>query len=281
MAINNNGVASSNEYLLGRGCLYLAELNSDETPQSYKQVGNVPELSVSVDSELYEHFSSKQGLRVKDLTVVIEQTMDMSFILENVKDFGNLKYFFSGDASQYTNPAVGGFTGAVIAQDGTIIANANYALVDTTGGPVFEIDKANLTVETTNATPVTLTEGTDYTVEEDTGLIFIKDTAVVQTAITNGEGLTADYTADADAGAVTKMEAQTRATTTVALRFISIDAKDGSKQVYEFHKVTISADGDYSLISDEVAQAPLAGSVEKSAAYEGTLTIYDPVARTA
>jgi hypothetical protein len=281
MGINTTGVADTKEYLIGRGKTYFAELNTDGTPKSYKQVGNVPDFNVTVDSELYEHFSSLEGLRVKDLTVVIEQTMDMAFILENVKDFGNLKYFFSGEASTYTNPAVAGVTGAVVAQDGTLVANSYYSLVDTTGAPLFAIDVSNLTVETTNATPVALTEGTDYDLYADTGMIFLKNTAIVTTAISGDEGLTIDYTADASAGAVTRLQAQTKASVTIAVRFESIDANDDTKQIYDFHKVTISADGDYSLISDEVTQAPMAGSVEKSSKYSGTLDIYDMDERTA
>lgn len=281
MGINNTGTASTQEYLLGRGNMSIAELNDDETPKSYKQIGNVPEVSASVDSELYEHFTSMQGLKTKDATVVIEQTMDLGFILENVKDFGNLQYFFSGTASKYVNPALAGFTGAVICTEGNIVANATYVLVDSTGNPIFQIDKANLTVETTTTTPVELTQGTDYTVSEDTGEIFLIDTTVVQTAIAAGEGLTIDYAVDTKAGAVTKLEAQTKTSVTVALRFESINAVDGTKQIYDFHKVTLSADGDFNLISDEFTQAPMAGSVEKSAKYDGTLSIYDPEARTA
>jgi len=280
MSINDTGIATTQDYLLGRGKLYLAGLNADGTPQSYKQVGNVPEISVTVDSELYEHFSSLSGLKVKDYTVTIEQTMDMSFILENVMDFGNLKYFFSGDAAVYTNPVAAGVTGSVIAQDGTIVANSYYVLVDdATGNPLMSIDKSLLTVETTNATPVELAEGTDYTVDELVGQIFVKDTAKVTTAISGVEGLTIDYTADASAGEVTKLTAQTQTSVTAALRFESIDANTGSQRIFDFHKVTLSADGDFNLISDEIAQAPMGGSVEKSEAYDGTLTIFDPVAR--
>ena len=275
MGINTSGVPSSSEYLIGRGILYAAELNADGTPKSFKDLGNVPEMSLTVDSEQYEHFSSREGLRTRDLTVTIEQTADISFVMENVKDFDNLKLFFSGESSTYTNPAVAGWTGATLITDDNIVANAWYVLVDGSGNPVFQIDKSNLTIETTNATPVTLVEGTDYTVDEISGQIFIKDTAVVQTAITNNEGLTTDYTADASAGAVSLLEALTKTSVTVALRFVSEDANTQRKIVYDMHKVTLAADGDYNLISDEATQAPMTGSIEKSEAYTGTISIYD------
>tara|TARA_R110002074_G_scaffold395300_1_gene583562 strand:+ start:3892 stop:4743 length:852 start_codon:yes stop_codon:yes gene_type:complete len=283
MSINSTGTPSSDEYLIGRGILYLAELNADGTPKSYKDVGNVPAMSLAVDSETFEHFSSRAGLKVLDMSAVIQQTANMSFTLENIQDFGNLKYFFSGDAQSYVNPAAAGFTTATLAAVGTILANSYYALVDGSGNPVFQLNPANLTVETTNATPVALTLDVDYTVDIFTGQIFLNNTAIVQTAISNSEGLTTDYTADAQAAPVDVLNAQTQTAITVAARFISEDANTGVKKIYDMHKVTISADGDYSLISDEVTQAPMAGAVEQSsyAGYDGTIDIYAPGERTA
>ena len=281
MAINTTGTPTTNDYWIGRGILYLAELNADDTPKSFKDVGNVPELTLTVDSENYDHFSSRAGLKVLDKSIVIEQTANTSFILENVKDFGNLKRFFSGDAAAYVNPAAAGYSGATLVTDGNIEANAWYTLVDNDGKPVFQIDKAKVTVQTTDGTPVVLVLDTDYTVNEVSGMIFLNDTATVQSAITGAVGLTSTLAVDANAGTVDVMQAQTKSAVTVALRFIGENAADGTKLTVDMHKVTISADGDFSLISDEVTQAPMTGSVEKSETYDATVDVYDAAERTA
>jgi len=282
MSINNTGIPDTKDYLIGRGILKAALLNDDGTPQSFKDLGNIPEMVLTVDSEKYEHFSSRAGLKVLDKSVVIEQTANASFILENIQDFGNLKLFFSGTAETRTNAATAGFAGSVIAQDGTIEANAYYLLVDLTSLPVLNVDVANVTIETTNLTPIELVQGTDYTIDAFSGEIFLKDTATVQTAISGDEGLTFDYAADANATEIDVLSAQTVTAVTVALRFVSEDADTGIKKMYDIHKSTLAADGDYNLISDEVTQAPMTASVEKSSnvAYTGTITISAPKDRT-
>lgn len=280
MAINTTGTPTTNDYWIGRGILYLAELNADDTPKSFKDVGNVPELTLSVDSETFDHFSSRAGLKVLDKSIVIEQTATTAFILENIKDFGNLKYFFSGEASTYVNPAAAGFTDAPLVTDGNIEANAWYVIHDTSGKPVFQIDKTKLAISTTDGSPIILVQDTDYTVNEVSGMIFLIDTATVQSAITGLVGLTATLTVDASAGTVDVMKAQTRSAVTVALRFIGENAADGSKLTVDMHKVTIAADGEFSLISEELTQAPMAGSVEKSETYDTTVDIYDAAERT-
>jgi hypothetical protein len=280
MSINTTGVPSTQEYLIGRGVLQLAMLNDDGTPQGFKDVGNVPTMTLNVESEEYEHFSSRQGLKTLDMSATISQTASSSFVIENVQDFGNLKFFFSGEASKYDNPAQLGWTGGQVAKEGTVAKNTYYMIMDKDGNPAFQLDGTKLTIQSTNATPVTLTEGTDYTVDAFSGQIFLTDTSVIQTIIDNGDGLTSNYDIDAQAADVDVLEAQTSTSVTVAMRFVSENASNGDKKVYDMHKVTLSADGDFSLISDEVTQAPMAAKIEKSAAYKGTISIYAPGERT-
>jgi hypothetical protein len=277
--INTSGVPSVEDYVLGRGKLFLAELDDAGLPKDFKAIGNVPELSLTLDVEKYEHFSSQEGLKQLDLSVVLQLAASMSFTFENVNDFGNLKYFFSGDTVSYVNPAVAGFTGVTQVKDGDLKVNTWVALKDASNNPLFQIDKANLTIDTTEAVPVELVEGTDYTVDEFGGKIFINDTVAVQTAIGTGDGLTADYAADANAADVDQITALTRTAVTLAVRFEQENAANAEKVIYSFHKVTLSADGDYNLISDEAAAAPLTGDIEKSDAFENTFDVFAPQAR--
>ena len=280
--INTTGAPLEGDYHLGGGIAYLAELESGtERPLHFKDLGNLAQFTVSVESEILPHFSTRAGLRVKDATVTTQQSGTLSFILEHVTDFENLKYFFSGETAVYTNPGVAGFTGATLVPAGNIVANSYYQVVDASGNPRLSIKGANLTVGTTNATPVTLVENTDYTIDSEPGLIFLKDTAAVTTAITNSEGLTTDYAADAGMGTVDILTGQTKSAVTAALRFISVNANDNdSKVIWYFPKVTISSDGELNLIAEEWAQAPMTGSIELSN-YEGfSMRHYAPSGRT-
>ena len=55
-------------YLLGRGKIFLKKEGED----GYIHLGNAPDFSIGIESDKLEHFSSLEGLRVKDLELVRE-----------------------------------------------------------------------------------------------------------------------------------------------------------------------------------------------------------------
>ena len=274
---NTTGIHTVDDYQLGRGILQMAELDTTGYPKGFRDLGNVPELTASVESEKLEHFSSRQGLKTLDKSIILQITSALSFVLEDI-NFENLAAFFSGTTNAYTNPAIAGVTaGEVLIADGDIELGMHY-MIRKGANPLFGITSTNaLEIKTTNASPVTLVEDTDYAVDSVTGQIFtLTASTALATAISNAEGLTYEVTADATATTVDQLQILANTELNVALRFILEEADSGEKIIYDYHKCTVSADGDYVLISDEWSQLPMAASVEENSAYTNVADVYFP-----
>ena len=274
--INTTGLHSVESYQLGRGIVFIAELDASGLPKNFEDLGNVPELTATVESEKLDHFSSRQGLKKIDKSVVTQVTSNLSFQLEDI-NFNNVARFFSGDTANYTNPAIAGVTDEKFVNDDEVVVNTWYVLRTAAGLPIFGITATNaIVVESSNTTPIVLTKNVDYTVNATEGQIFLKDTATTQSIITAGDGLQLTLVADAAASTVDQVTVLSATEINVALRFVLEDADTGEKVIYDYHSVTLSSDGDYSLISEEFAQLPMAGSVEESDAFPNVADIYYP-----
>ena len=274
--INTTGVPSVDEYSFGGGIIYLASLDANGYPKDFRDVGNTSEFTSSISSESLDHYSTRAGLRTKDATVTIQTDASVAFTLDNI-NMNNLALFFSGTTNTFTNPAIAGLTATQFVQDGNLKVNAWYQLRVGTS-PVFGITTTNaMVITTTETVPVTLTKGTDYTVDAVTGMVFILSTDETLAAIAAGKGLKFTLTADAAATTVDQLKIMADTQATVALRFKKIDASTGKVDIYDFRSVVLSANGDFSLISEEWAGLPLTGSVEKSDAYDNVADMYVPV----
>ncbi len=277
---NQNTTPDTSTYVLGRGKVYFSELLPNGLPAGYRFVGNVPEITAAVDSENYEHFRSTQGLRVKDLDIIIQQSINWTATLENM-DKDNLALFFSAEKdSAYANPAIAGFSGVAVVTAGKMESAATgglwYQLMNTDGEIAVDIDATKLSLASTNATPVALVKDTDYILDAVTGKVFFLDSSAVQTIITNGEGVSATLTADATAKAITKHGSGSKGETNVAVKFELINAQtDDVEIIFDLHKAGVTANGDANFISDEVAQLPLTLAVEANDAFPEPMSYYD------
>jgi hypothetical protein len=269
---------SVKEYNLGGGKVFFAELDAAGFPKNFRKAGNTPEFTATVNTESYEHNSTQDGAPAQDLSVIIDSGASVSFSLENWSA-ENLALFYLGEASQYTNPCVAGFTDSTIVEDGDLVKYGYYQVKDGSGNPVFGITSTNaIEVKTTNVTPVTLTENTDYTVDANSGLIHIEDTAAIDTAISGSEGLTCSLTADGTATDVDLVTLLSDIEKDVALLFESINAADSNDRTYyHFHKISLAANGDANLISQETGQLPMTGQVEANDAFTNRADFYTPV----
>lgn len=278
---NKTGVADSKEYHIGGGKLYIAELLSSGKPGAFRHVGNVPELNITVGTETYEHKSSTTPVPVQDFSAITSVTASGKFSLEN-KNAENLALFFLGEAQAYTNPAIAGFgtpteVFLVPAGAGNLQKNSWYQVLDGDGKPCFGLDKTKLALTTTNVSPETLVEGTDFVTDEVTGMIFIKDTSNITDAATAGEGIKIVVTADAQASTVDQVAVLADTAKKVAMRLVSINSADDDRvTIYDFHKVSLAADGDTNMITTEVSGLPMSFQVEENSAYDNRVDVYTP-----
>lgn len=265
MAVNNTtGLPSTSEYSLGSGIIRVSEIDAAGNAQAFRDIGNAPDFTITATVEELEHFSSRTGIRNLDKTLFLSSEFSYNFTVENIT-VQNMQLFTLGELTTVTNPAVAGITGVTLVSDGGIVLGT-YALARAADGSrCYDLEKANVTVKTTNVSPVTLVEGTDYTVSEKEGMIFLLSTsAALATAITNVEGLTIDLAADAGAlAAVVQIDALQATQTSYSITFISENPETGALTEYEILQTKLRPDGDHALISaDEIKQVTFAGKAE-------------------
>ena len=278
--LNTTGAANTADYNLGRGKLYLADLTSGLPGDAgWRDLGNCPEFNINVEVETLEHLSSRSGLKTTDKEVIISQKVNLSFQLDEI-NFQNMALFFSGASADeaITNPAIAGVAERELiasCPDYAAVGGRWYELKDASGVRCYDIDATKLTMNSdTGGADNLLVEGTDYDVDEELGMVFIKSTA---TLVDAGDDITFALAADAGAVNPDEVKALTQTNVTAALKFVAINpANNDVKVEYQFHQVQLKADGDFALIGDEFTTmgfTAVAESNETADADSPTLTI--------
>lgn len=264
VGLNQAGTANPDDYNLGRGKVYFATLDSNNFPEAYRDLGNATEFNVSIDTEKLDHQSSREGLKVIDKEVVISQKMNLSLTLDEI-NFENLALFFSGSSGTRTNnggTAITGSNNLTVTTQGRWYdlyeGAAGIPSTDPQGSRIYDI--GTVSIEKTGGGSV-MTEGTDFTVDQTMGRIFVIDGGDM---VAGGYDL--DTTTNTDA--ITDLEqvkALTASAVEGALKFISENPADSDKQAeFQFHKVKLSAEGDFGLISDDWSTMQLSGTAEQN-----------------
>lgn len=272
LGINATGRPKKTDMLLGRACIFLAELDSSGVPGPYRPVGNVPDLTVSVDTEELTHRSSfckAFGGAVIDARIVIEQALNVSMTLEEISH-DNVAVFFQALTETVANPAVAGI--AEYALTTNLGLNVWYPIQTTAGVRVLTFDKSNLTVEdgTTG-----LTEGAtgDYQVDEKSGMIIFYSGG--PNTLSGGETINVTLAADGSAKAsLERVLALKGPQKRYAIKALVENANNLDELAeLEFHSVLLAGDGDFAPIGDELAQMTLSGTAEANQALTGTPTL--------
>ena len=241
---------ASQNYTLGRGRLYFDQYDTgttDTTGERY--IGNTPEMTVNVESENLDHYSSDEGIRVKDDSIVLEINYAGSFITDEISN-ENLAYFFLGSAVDIT------VTGGAADEETFDVKKGLFyqlGVSDSTPSGVRKISAVTVSSATGGATPYTIDD--DYTVDLDLGRIYI----VPGGDIADDATVFVNYTVDAS----TREQVVTSGTTVEgAMRFVSYNAK-GTKRDYYFPYVKLSPSGDFALKGAEWQQISFAVEVLK------------------
>lgn len=278
MAINTTGKPNTLDYFLGRGIVYLAELDASQLPKGYRDLGNSPGFSISVESEELLHQASRTGLKVTDKRITLSQDIKISFQVDELSH-DNQALFFTGTTESVTNPGVAGIggVGSQITISAAVELGKWYDLktaYDGSGVASAFSDNTKIHVREKSG-PTNLVEGTDYEVDLEMGRIFLLSTA---SNIAAGEGM--EFYTAADAGAPATLQLMHAlagsAGTSYALKFIAENPANASEKIeYEFHSVSISADGDLALIGDDFAVASFSGAAQKNSNVniDATLTV--------
>lgn len=222
-------------YVLGRGRLYF----DDGTGERY--IGNTPSLALSVSTESIEHYSSEEGLRNRDRNIVTQVNYTGSFTTDHISP-ENLAMLFMGAKESISQTSLSG-------EEDTfeeVIPGRYYQLGTDDSNPAGKRKVSNVTVtQDPDGSSTDLEEDTDFEVQKELGRVRILEGGSVS------EGDTVKITYDVDEATVEQVVSGTRQVAG-KLRFISANP-DGAGEQRDFFmpQVTISADGDFTLKSDQ------------------------------
>lgn len=226
----------ANNYVFGRGKIYIDVLDDNGNTTGERYLGNCPGFTLSVASDVFEHYSSTSGLKQKDLSVVTSVNFSAKISCDDVGP-DNLALFLGGDKATVTQVAT-----AVTGEAHTVKAGYEYQLGVTSGNPVGVKKVTAFSLEDATDT-ITYVLGTDYTVDLDTGRFAI----ISGGAISDGAIVHAGYTPTA--GSITRVSTGSTGQVTAAVRFIADNAVGENRDCY-IASAALAASGDLPLITE-------------------------------
>jgi hypothetical protein len=263
MGINTTGKPNTSDYSLGRGAVYFAAIDATTgLPLSYRQLGNAPEFSITVETETLEHQSSLEGLKTVDKEVIISQAITATLSLDEI-NFENLSLLLSGEASTETN-----ITAVASQFYDNVELGRWYDIYDNNGERAYDITANGDVAVTTGASSAgqgsALQVGTDYELDLVMGRVFVLTGGNISAGDVINIALTANGTT-APLGSLDTVEAFTQSSVTGALKFVAENPANANKKTeYQFHKISLKAEGDFSLIGDDWSVMQLNGKAEKN-----------------
>lgn len=226
---------------LGRGKVYFSLFKTGTyTPAGFRYIGNTPEFNLTIDNETLDHFSSDEGIRVKDKSIILETTQTGSLICDDI-NLDNLALFFFGSSATVTQTSQIGLSETFV--DVEIGKMYQIGVTNSTPTGIRSVDNVVVKVGA-----VVKTLGTDYTIDTELGLITIV-----------GGGILAadDVIVEYDRLARSRTQVISGATQVQgAMLFISANP-EGDKMDYLLPYVRLAPNGDFALKSDEWQQLPL------------------------
>ena len=239
----------ANYYYSGQGSLLIAERDEGTgKPKGFLPVGNVPELTINIETSKLEHKESETGSRLTDLTIITEKKGTFEFKLENLS-LDNLAMGLWGETAVVAGGTVAVGSPETIAIDKFAVGK-RYAMANPKVSTVVVKDSTGVTTYTTPA---------DYTVDTNNGTITITQGGAIALATASaGVNIKVSY---AYAGH-TKVYAFTQANPpTRWLRFEGINTVDNSRVVIDIFKAQFDPLTGYGLINTELGSVAMKGAV--------------------
>lgn len=238
-------------YASFQGRVYLGERNANGEPINVRTPGNVADLSLSLKTDVIEHYESQTGQRAVDLRLVKQKSATVALTIEEFTKenlalalYGNHE---TGTGGSVTDESVGGATPVV---------GDRYFLAHPKVSALSIVDSAG--------TPATLTQGTHYTADVDFGAIQFLDTT----------GLTAPFKASYTYGAVTEIGIFTQPLPERFLRLEGVNtAASNAKVLIELYRVAFDPLKKFDIISNDLNKFEMEGSLlaDSSKPYDAVL----------
>lgn len=247
-----------NNYVLGRGRLYFDRfLPGTKTPTGERYIGNTPELKSSTTVNNLDHYSSDEGLKIKDESIMLSNDLSLAFTTDDINQ-ENVALFFLGEAIKATMTGAMGVIETLTVNRGLHYQFGVSALLPQ-GTRNISLTKVEVMIPP--VPPAVVPTYNDITalvgqfdVDPDRAKIYIE---ALSTAIKDGDQIRVTY--DQLAGTVTTILAEGNVISG-ALRFESTNPQ-GQQADYFWPYVKLSPDGDYNLKGDNWQQIGFKGEV--------------------
>ena len=224
------------EYLIPRGKVYFDPFDANEQLTGEFPLGNCPGLSLTINTEKTDHFSSETGLRQKDGSWVIQVDRTGTLQCDNFSP-SNAALWLSGTLQKKTQAAT-----PVTGEKRTVIQGRQYQLGATAANPLGVRNVTAITVKNSGGT-TTYVAGTDYNVDTETGRVQIIEGG----GIASGSEVQFGYTPVA--ASFESVKSGGKSELQGALRVVSDNATGGNRDWY-LPKVTLTPSGDLPLIAE-------------------------------
>ena len=243
-------------YTLGRGEVYLSELDDDQGPTDFRYVGNTTELNITLETEQVELTSPDTAAGEVVATAPTTTTRSGTMIIDDIQAENLALFIFGSVGSRATGAGADGsdqttdVPGTTVAELVSRRDNGEwYPIGVTAANPVGYRNLSKLTVGS-------LTANTDYEVDLPRGRFKLLNTSAV--AALSGD-LTVTYNRSADTTTEVRSGAGSRQ---VAMKFFENNAR-GQNRDWTFPVMTLSPNGDLALKADEWRAIPFSLSILK------------------
>jgi hypothetical protein len=239
---------------LGRGKVYFSQIGGTDgfTPLGWRYLGNTPEFNLTIDNETLDHFSSDEGIRQKDKSIVLETTATGSLTCDDIS-LENLALFFFGTSDTIVQTSATGQT---------------YTIVDVVPGMMYQVGRTSLLptgvrslsniVVKVGATVKAI--NTDYTVDAELGLVTIVKGGTI---VANDDVIVEFDRAAKSRTQVISGDSQVEG----AILYVSANP-EGDKMDYYLPLVKLGPNGDFALKSDEWQTLSLNVEILKATGFE-------------
>lgn len=238
--------AKQTRYYSGQGIVLLAELDSNNVPLGFRNIGNVADLKLAIEVEVETKKETSTGQRATVLRLEKEKTASFSAVVEDLSK-ETLAMALRGTAAAV--PADSVEDEAIIARLGLTVplehpGVSTVVVTNSAGTTTYELDK-------------------NYTINAETGsLNFLTDAEQTAAGATENIADAADLLVDYDHVAYDKVDALTEASKYYALRFEGLNTADSNKAVVvEIFRISADPLKELALINDEAAAMTLDGSI--------------------
>jgi len=225
-------------YFRGQGKVLMASRNAAGEPLSFRDVGNVPTLEITLESDIEEHKESRTGNGLTDLRLLKGLTSGAKFMLEEFTKENLADALYGG----YSDISAGTVTDEPLADDNVAV------------GDILRLANPNassIVIKDSTGAPLTLVLGTDYEVHsaEHGSIKILNLGAYVQ-----------PFTADYSNALAVNVNMLTGTIAERWLRFEGLNMADtGQPVLIELYRFSYDPAKLLSLISDDLAGFELEG----------------------